>query len=146
MHHEGQIYLMDFGTAKYLEDGVVHDDFGCHNPWGYGPEAYHDKEYTFNADVYHIGNCFSDLASYDGDRMIGPLQLLFGKDKEIWANGIDGAFQAFRKLMKTEKELTWVGADRYGPDFEKLLAGMMAYDPQKRLSAAEVVKACKDLK
>jgi hypothetical protein len=86
MHNEGQIYLMDFGTAKYLDDGIVHDDFGCHNPWGYAPESYHDKEYSFDADVHLIGSLFSELASYDGQNNYEPYGILYkkeyGKDKD----------------------------------------------------------------
>ena len=81
MHNEGQIYLMDFGTAKYLDDGIVHDDFGCHNPWSYAPESYHDKEYSFDADVHLLGTCFSELASYDGKKTYNPYSILYGKDK-----------------------------------------------------------------
>lgn len=59
MHADGQIYLMDFGTSAYLDDGVVHENFGVVHPWGYAPEAYKNTEYSFDADVHLLGKCFS---------------------------------------------------------------------------------------
>ena len=102
---------------------------------GRAPEVFLDKGYSFTVDLYYLGNSFSELASYEGGKLVGPLELLFGgKRREV---------KNFKERMKTKLELTWKGADRYGPDFEKLLAGMMAYDPKDRLTAAEVVKVKK---
>jgi len=57
-----EVFLIDFGTAQYLPDGLMkpgHPDYHAHNPFEFAPEAYLEKEYTFNADVFSIAVQFS---------------------------------------------------------------------------------------
>jgi calcium/calmodulin-dependent protein kinase (CaM kinase) II/calcium-dependent protein kinase len=57
-----RIYLMDFGTAKHLKNGVLDPTKETDNmftPWCYAPEAVFNKPYSFNADVFEIGCWFS---------------------------------------------------------------------------------------
>jgi hypothetical protein len=69
--------LLDFGCGKDLgEDGVVRDLSEGSSVW-YAPESYNKIEYTYNADVYHIGNEFSVMASYDGENRANPWATLY---------------------------------------------------------------------
>lgn len=136
---------MDFGTGKYLENDMVTDDHGCHGPWGYGPEACLGKDYSYNADVPYMGREFAQLASYCGDDTYDPFHVLYGKEKDIWSGGIEGAWKCYNDLVQTEYKLTFKGADRYGPEFEKLITSIHAYHPEERPTPAEVVLALKKL-
>jgi len=143
---EGQIYLMDFGTGQYLENDLVTKNRRFHGPWGYGPEALLGEDYSYNADVPYYGKEFAWLASCDDNRGHDPFHVLIGKDKNPYEGGIEGAYDRYAKLVQTKYKLTFEGADRYGPDFEKLIASMHAYDPKERPSPAEVAIAAKKLK
>jgi serine/threonine protein kinase len=148
---EGKIYLMDFGTGLYLENDIVTEghDKETHGPWGFGPEGYTGVDYTYNADVPYYGKEFAWLASINtGEgRDLCPYQALFGEDKDCFEGGIKRAYPRFKELTKDGGyKLTFRGANRYGPEFEKLIASMHAHDPKDRPSNADVALACKSLK
>jgi len=62
----------------------------------------------------------------------------------VWSGGFDGASQIAREI--SEKETTLPKLDKFGPEFEQLLADMLTYDPAKRPTSAEVAERAKLLK
>jgi len=121
---------------------MVTDDHDCHGPWGYGPEGYTGEDYSYKADIPYYGNGFAELACYSGQN---PYQALIGKD-DAFKNGWYAATLIFKDLVKGGNyKLTFEGAERYGPEFEKLLASMFAHNPEDRPTAAEVAAAVKKL-
>jgi len=139
-----EVYLIDFGTAAILPNGVMNpgdDMYGIHNPFAFAPEAFLKKQYSFNADVCSIAITFSEMAHDHCQRSVWERV----QDKEnVWEGGFDKASAIARKIATDEPTLPRL--DKYGPEFEQLLADMLTYDPAKRPTSAEVLERAKLLK
>jgi serine/threonine protein kinase len=139
---DGKITLTDFGNGAYLENDMVTENHDCHGPWGYGPEGYTGEDYSYKADIPCYGREFAALASPTGH---DPYETLIGKI-DVDENGNDGARLLMKDLVKGGNyKLTFEGAEKYGPEFEKLLASMFAHNPEDRPTFAEVAAAAKKL-
>jgi hypothetical protein len=59
-----KIYLLDFGGAVYLDNGILDpsdERYLGFMAWFHAPEASTVNPHTFNADVYQLGLWFSEF-------------------------------------------------------------------------------------
>jgi len=138
-----EVYLIDFGTASILPDGVIlpsNEFYYWRNPFAFAPESYLDQPVSFNADVFSFAVWFSKIFRDDDKTVFDRVTDV----ENVWAEGFDKASQIAREISEREPSLPRL--DRFGPKFEQLLADMLIWDPAKRPQSAEVAERAKLLK
>jgi len=87
-----------------------------------------------------LANHFGTFFSENGDsvsRQVADLE-------KVWEAGHEKATQ--RAIEISKREPTLPKLDKFGPEFEQLLADMLIWDPSKRPQSAEVAERAKLLK
>ncbi|WWC57663.1 uncharacterized protein I303_100196 [Kwoniella dejecticola CBS 10117] len=149
MNNRGQIKVADFGLARKFGDPLGEMTQLVVTLWYRSPELLLGaKDYTTAVDMWSIGCIFAELmqgeALFPGrgeiDQINRIFQLLGRPNDELWPNysslplvqKINPIGPMFSTLRQKFKHLSYEG--------HNLLSSLLAYDPERRISAEDGVK------
>jgi len=116
LDHQGYLKIIDFGTAKKLDEGKSRTYTTVGTPHYMAPEVMKGRGYSFQVDDWSLGVILFEL-------VIGYLP---------FANDLDGASEVCVAVIKGKLEVPSWYKDQAGSE---LMHGLLCHDQKKRIGA-----------